>query len=181
MINFKSKITQEVLGYFFINSGAELYLNEMARKFKLDRGNLVKKLAELEKEGILLKNKKGNLSLYSVNRDYPFLPELKKIFKKSFGLENELKEMLKNIKGIKSAIIFGSYAKNKLSAESDIDLLLIGSHKFLDAQGKITKLQSKLDREINVIDMTESEFVRRKKDQDEFISNIFAGKIIKII
>jgi predicted nucleotidyltransferase len=26
------------------------------------------------------------------------------------------------------AIIFGSYAKNRLSAESDIDLLIVGSH-----------------------------------------------------
>mgnify|MGYP003394870756 CR=1 FL=1 len=179
MINLKSKITQAVLGYFFINSRAELFLNEMARKFKVDRGNLVRKLAELEKEGILLKNKKGNLSLYTVNREYPFLPEFKKIFIKSFGLENELKERLKGIKGIKTAIIFGSYAEDKLSAESDIDLLLVGSHKLLDAQREITKLQSRIDREINVIDMTEEEF-RRKKNED-FLINVLNGKIIKLI
>ncbi len=181
MINFKSKITQAVLGYFFINPRAEMFLNEMARKFKVDRGNLARKLAELEREGMLLKNKKGNLSLYTVNREYSFLPELKKIFVKSFGLEYELKKRLKNIKGIKSAVIFGSYAKDELSAEGDIDLLLIGSHKALEAQGEIIKLQSKLDREINAIDMTESEFARRKQNKDEFIANIFAGKIIKII
>ena len=181
MINFKSKITQAVLGYFFINPRVEMYLNEMARKFKVDRGNLVRKLAELEGEGILLKNKKGNLSLYTINRDYPFLLELKKIFVKSFGLEKELRDRLKGIAGLKTAIIFGSYAKDKLSAESDIDLLLVGSHKSLDAQREITKLQNKLDREINAIDMTASEFARRKKDKDEFIAHIFAGKIIKII
>lgn len=179
MINFKSKITQAILGYFFINPRAEMFLNEMARKFKVDRGNLTRKLTEFEKEGILLKNKKGNLSLYTVNRAYPFLPELKKIFIKSFGLEYELKKSLKNIKGIKTAIIFGSYAKNKLSAESDIDLLLLGSHKSLDAQREIIKLQSRLDREINVVDMTEDEFHRKKND--EFLTNVLSGKIIKLI
>src|SRR3990167_6895332 len=157
MINFKSKITQAVLGYFFINPQAEMYLNEMARKFKLDRGNLVRKLAEWEKEGVLLKNKKGNLSLYTVNRDYPFWLELKKIFKKSFGLESALKEKLKSIKGLKTAIIFGSYAKDKLSGESDIDLLLVGAHNFLSAQRAIVKLQEQFDREINIIDMTAEE------------------------
>ena len=45
-----------------------MYLNEMARKFKLDRGNLVRKLAEWEKEGVLLKNKKGNLSLFPAKK-----------------------------------------------------------------------------------------------------------------
>ncbi|NCO25125.1 nucleotidyltransferase domain-containing protein [Candidatus Parcubacteria bacterium] len=179
MINFKAKITQAVLGYFFINPRAEMYLNEMVRKFKVDRGNLVRKLAELEREGVLLKNKKGNLSLYTVNRRYPFLPELKKIFKKSFGLENELKESLKGIKGIRTAIIFGSYAKDKLSAESDIDLLLVGSHKSLDAQREIIKLQSRIDREINVVDMTEDEF--RRKKNEEFLTNALSGKIIKLI
>jgi len=179
MINFKSKITEKVLGYFLVNLQAELYLNEMARKFNLDRGNLVKKLTEWEKEGILLKNKKGNLSLYTINRSYPFLPELKKIFKKSFGLEGALKEWLKNIKGIRAAIIFGSYAKDKLSAESDVDLLLIGSHNFLEAEREIVKLQERFDREINVIDMSEKEFDRKKGE--EFLKNVLSGKCIKLI
>ena len=179
MINFKSKITQAVLGYFFINPRSEMYLNEMTRKFKVDRGNLARKLAELEKEGVLRKDKKGNLSLYTVNRQYAFLPEFKKIFIKSFGLEHELKEKLKNIKGIKIAIIFGSYVKDKLSAESDIDLLLVGSHKSLEAQEEIVKLQSRIDREINVIDMTEDEF-HRKKNED-FLKHVLNGKIIKLI
>jgi len=179
MINFKAKITQAVLGYFFVNPQAEMYLNEIARKFKVDRGNLVRKLAEWEREGVLLKNKKGNLSLYTVNHQYPFFPELKKIFKKSFGLENELKEKLKSIKGLKTAIIFGSYAKDKLSAESDIDLLLVGSHNFLTVEREIVKLQGRFDREINIVDMTEDEFGRKKNE--DFLKNVLKGKIIKLI
>lgn len=181
MINFKSKIAQKVLGYFFINSQAEMYLNEMVRKFDIDRGNLVKKLAEWEKEGLLIKNKKGNLSLYKINRNYPFLREIKRIFEKSFGLESILKENLKKVKGIKTAIIFGSYAKDRLSAESDIDLLLIGSHSAIEAQKAILPLQKQLEREFNIVDLTEKEFAQRKKKGDEFIENIFAEKTIKII
>lgn len=179
MINFKAKTTRAVLSYFFLNAKAELYLNEMARKFNLDRGNLTRKLSELEQEGILLKNKKGNLSLYTVNRSYPFFSELKKIFKKSFGLEKELKEKLENIKGLKTAIIFGSYAKDKLSAESDIDILLVGSHKALDAQREIIKLQDQFDREINIIDMSEEEFKRKKKE--DFLKNVLSGETVKLL
>jgi len=179
MINFKSKISQKVLGYFFVNPQAEMYLNEMTRKFDIDRGNLVKKLSEWEREGILIKNKKGNLSLYTINRSYPFLPELKKIFKKSFGLESVLEEKLKKIKGIKKAIIFGSYAKDKLSGESDIDLLLVGNHNFLDTEREIIKLQEQFDREINIVDMTEKEF--KKKKNEEFLKNVLSGRHIKLI
>jgi len=181
MINFKAKTTQAILGYFFVNPSAEMYLNEMVRKFEADRGNLTRKLAELEKAGILSKNKKGNLSLYTLNRNYPFLPELKKIFQKSFGLEIKLKQKLKNIKGLKTAVVFGSYAKDKLNAESDIDILLVGGHSALAAQETILPLQKRFGREFNIIDMTEKEFSKRKKNKDEFIADIFSGKIIKIL
>jgi len=179
MINFRSQIAQKVLSYFLLNDKEEMYVNEMAGKFAVDRGNLTRKLAEWEKEGILSKSERGNLSLYKVNGNYPFLDEMKKIVQKSFGLEEQLKQALKNIKGLKTAIIFGSYAENKLNAESDIDLLLIGSHGFLEAQREMVKLQKKFGREINVVDMTEKEF-KDKKD-DELLENIFNGRYIQII
>ncbi|MEW5907867.1 MAG: nucleotidyltransferase domain-containing protein [Patescibacteria group bacterium] len=179
MINFKSKITQKVLSYFFLNPEAEMYLNEMAEKFDVNRGNLTRKLAEWEKEGILIKNKKGNLSLYRINKKYPLLKEIKKIIQKTFGLENKLKQVLEKINGLKMAVIFGSYAQNKLSSESDVDLLLIGSHNFLKTQREIIKLQKQVDREINIIDMTESEF--KKKRNSELLKNIFKNKHIRLI
>jgi predicted nucleotidyltransferase len=179
MISFSSKITQKVLSYFLLNPDAELYLNEMARKFCVDRPNLSRKLAEWEGEGVLSKRQLGNLSLYKINRKYPLLSELKSTVKKSFGLEMELKKMLEKIKGIKEAVIFGSYAQDKMEMESDIDILLVGSHNFFETQKVIVSLQKKLDREINVIDMTEKEFVKAKKQ--ELVKNIFSNKYIKII
>jgi len=60
-------------------------------------------------------------------------------------------------------------------------LLLIGSHKALEAQKKIIELVEKeFDREINTIDMTEAEF-EKKKEGSEFVKNIFHDKYIQII
>lgn len=179
MINFKSIIAREVLGYFLLNPHEEMYLNEMARKFKVNRGNLTRKLAEWQKEGILIKDSKGNMSLYKINSSYPLLTEITSIFNKSIGLEKLLKEILQKIKGIKMAIIFGSYAKNQLSAESDIDLLLVGSHSALAVQEKISKLELSLGREINTIDMTEREY--QQKQEDDFLKNILNNKYIELI
>jgi len=179
MISLRSKISQKVLGYFLLNPQEEMYLNEISRKFKVDRGNLTKKLAEWERERIVIKNKKGNLSLYRINKRYPFYNEFKKIFNKSYGLPELLKKIMKNVPGLKMAVIFGSYAKNRLSAESDIDLLLVGSHKSLALQDDILKLQNQINREINVVDMTEEEF--KKKRNGDFLRHILAGKFIKII
>lgn len=180
MINFRSKISQKVLSYFLLNCDEEMYLNEMVKKFGVDRGNLTRKLAEWEKEGILNKIKRGNLSIYKINKNYPLLEEMKKISQKSFGLESELKNNLKGVKGLRSAYIFGSYASGKLEPESDIDLLLVGSHNSLDAQKRIIKLEKEFNREINIIDMTDRELADKRKS-NEFIENIFKNKNIKVI
>jgi len=181
MLEFKSKIEEKVLGYYFINKKAKHYVNELARILKLDPGNLDRKLNELAKEGILTFEKQGNLKYFLLNDDYSLLSEIEKIYKAKYGVEKKLASALKKLKKLKSAYIFGSYAKNKLNSESDIDILLVGDHSSLDAKRLVFGLGNELKRELNIVDMTETEFQKRKKNKDEFIGNIFKNKIIKII
>ena len=63
MFNFKSKIAEKLLGYYFVNADAGHYINELARMLSLDPGNLDRKLKELEKEGILISRPIGNQSI----------------------------------------------------------------------------------------------------------------------
>lgn len=180
MIKLNSKISQKVLSYFLLNPDEEMYLNEMVRNFNVDKRNLVKAIKDWEKEGLFIKTKKGNLSLYKVNKKYFLFDELKRTIQKNFGIEKELKKIFEKNKKIKEAYIFGSYADNKMEAESDIDVLLIGSHNSLDIQKEIVNLQKDINREINIIDMTEEEFLDKKKN-NEFVKNILKNKYIKII
>ncbi|MFA4818689.1 MAG: nucleotidyltransferase domain-containing protein [Patescibacteria group bacterium] len=181
MISFRSKITKRVLSYLLLNPHAELYLNEMAVKFNVDLGNLARKLNEWEREAIVEKRKRGNLSLYRVNKAHPLYRELRAITEKQFGLEEALRSALKQVVGVKQAYIFGSYAAGNLGSESDIDVLAVGSHKAVDVQRRLVTVQKKFDREINVVDMTEMELVRRKKARDPLVARIFGGPNIKLL
>lgn len=180
MIKLGSKITIKILGYFFLNPRKEHYINELAEILNLDTGNLFRKLEELEAEGILISRRRGNQRYFGLNVKYSLLKEVKKMYERKYGLVDRLKEIAGNIKGLKYAYIFGSYAKNQLQQESDIDILLIGNHSPLEAKRKILPLQNEIKREIGIIDLTPKEFNSRKKRQDEFIKNIFSQKTIKI-
>jgi predicted nucleotidyltransferase len=105
---------------------------------------------------------------------------LRKIYESEYGFISLLKEKISKLKNLKEAYIFGSYANNKFESESDIDILLVGDHSPLSAKRMILPLQSRIKREINIIDLTPSDFVKRKKKKDEFIENIFSGQVIKI-
>ena len=181
MLNFRSKVTQRVLPYLLLNPQSELYLNEIVAKFGVDRGNLVKKLAEWKREGIVQKQKRGNLSLYRINKQHPLYKELRAITEKQFGLENALRSAFKQMAGVKRAYIFGSYVKGSMGAESDVDVLVVGSHKAIDVQSRLAKLQKKFDRAINVVDMTEQEFKKKQTAKDPLVTRVLNGLNIKLI
>jgi len=180
MISLKSEITQKVLNYFFLNPQESLYVNELARKLSLDKRNLVKKIRELENEGILVSQQRGNLKLYSLNKRFPLLEEYKNIISKTVGFEKKLKGMLKDIPGIENAYIYGSYARNKMDAHSDIDLLVIGNHSVISVQKKINRVQKELGREINVVNMSTDDFKERRRRRDPFILDIFKKPHIEV-
>jgi len=170
MISFKSKITQTLLKHFMLHDKDEMYINEMARRFKLDSGNLTRKLLELEEEGILKSRPIGDQRHYSLNKSFPLIREYKNIVMKTMGIEKVLSDALKGIRGIKKALIFGSYAKNKMDQSSDIDLLVVGGHNNVELQKKIAKVQRPIDREINLISVTSKEYANKKGKDDLFRS-----------
>jgi len=181
MLDFRSKITEKILGFYFLNTGKKKYINELAKIIEADPGNLDRKLKEMEAEGILSSEFSGQERYYFLNLKYPLLKELKKIYLAKYGLAEALKKRLGNLAGLRQAFIFGSYAGKSFSPESDIDILLVGSHSALEAQAAVLPLQKQLQREFNMVDLTERELAERKKSKDEFIANIFQNKIIKII
>ena len=86
---FKSAVSRKVLEHFFSHPEESLYVNEIARSLGLDKRNLVKKLREFETAGLLKKEPRGNLRLYSVNMQYPLYNEYRRIVLASAGAVQE--------------------------------------------------------------------------------------------
>jgi len=181
MISLRSKITQKILNLLFLNEKEKFYVNELAKLIKEDPANVYKKLIELKEEGLLSDEFLGKERYFFLNPKYPFLKEYKKIILKGLGFEKILKEKLSKLKGIDSVYIFGSYAKNRLSLESDIDLLIVGDFDTLKLQKTLLEIQKLTGREINSIELTKKEFEKRKKKKDELLADIFSSKYIKIL
>jgi len=181
MIPLNSSITRKILNYFFINPHESLYVNELSRKLVLDKRNLVKKIKELEAEGILTHRIRGNLKLYSINSRYPLYKEFRKIIMTTAGVEEQLRRILQNSSGVDEAYIYGSYAKNTMDAHSDIDLLVVGSISAVFLQKQIVKLQRDIDREINATVMDQTDFKKRMKNKDPFVNGILKQKHIKVL
>ena len=181
MISLRSKVAIKLLDYYFLNPDAQHYINELARILGLDPKNTETKLKEFEKEGIFKSEFRGKERYFFLAKDNPVLEHYRQIFLKTHGIEKRLKDMVRDIKGLREVYIFGSYANNKMDSSSDIDLLAVGTHSVLELQRIIVKLQKDTGREFNVMNLSPKEFEAKKKDKGSFISDVFKTKTIKII
>jgi predicted nucleotidyltransferase len=179
MFLFKStKLRNKLLTFAFAHPGESHYVRELAVHIDEDPGNLSRELKALEKEGLFIARRRGNLKLFALNESYPLYPELKQMIAKTSGIEGSLRAVCAGIPGIQKAFIYGSYAKNTEHAQSDIDLLIIGDITGDAVTEGIHTVEVQFNREINVSSYTEKEFEREKVKDGSFLQQVVRGKII---
>ena len=176
-----SKTRKAIFELYFGHPEKKYYLRELERILNLPVQNIRREFLALEKNGIFTREKQGNQVYYSLNTESPIFFEMKSIVSKTIGAQGELKKVLISIKGIKTAFVFGSFANGKEDSLSDIDLMIVGEIDENLLVGKISKLENRLDREINYHIFSQKEFAKRAKGKDFFISGILLKPIIFLI
>lgn len=175
-----SKIRVKLLTLFFTNPESRLFLREIQRLTGQDVAGIKRELDNLVSIGLLFSEKTANLKYYLLNKDFPLYDELKSIVFKTTGVEGALREALQDFPGLDFAFIYGSYAKGKERATSDIDLFLVGKVDVSKLNIVINSLEEKLRREINYTIYQKREFNQKKKEKDGFILEILRGKKIML-
>lgn len=181
MFKIRSQVTKDILNYFLLNQAKKTYINELARLLGKDPKNVHKYLLELEDLQILKSEFKGKERYFFSNRSNPSYKEYRKMFLKTYGIDSVIKAALKDIKDIKEAYIYGSYAKDKMGDDSDIDLLIISDENTMDIEKALFNLQKQFSREINILNITPKQLEILKKVKDQLITDIFSNKHIKIL
>jgi len=177
----KSNLRRKILQYFFTNPDQQLYMREIARKFKEDPSNLSKEMNRLEKDKIFISSFMGKQKYYKINKSHPLFDELKSIVFKTIGIKGKLEDIVSKAAGILSSFIYGSFAKNNEDISSDIDLfIIIDKEKFDENEflPKINELESQISREINYTYYSLQEWKEKIKKNDSFILNIISEPII---
>jgi uncharacterized protein len=176
-----SKIRKAIFELYFAHPEKKYYLRELERILNLPVQNIRREFLALEKNGIFTREKQGNQVYYSLNTESPIFSEMKSIVSKTIGAQGELEKVLISIKGIKTAFVFGSFANGKEDSLSDIDLMIVGEIDENQLVRKISKLENRLDREINYHIFSQKEFAKRAKGKDFFIRGILLKPIIFLI
>lgn len=172
----KSKTKKGILKLFISHENESFYLTQIADKISASKGTAQRELEKLVKFGILKSEKVGNLRYYSLDKENPAFEEYISIFKKTLALHLSLMRDLQNFSGIDHALIFGSYAKNEMKNDSDIDLIIIGSPNEDDLIKIIKKSENVFQREINYHLYSKNDFLSKYK-KGSFLKNALKNYI----
>ena len=173
-----TKLRRKLLTYSFTHPDENYYVRELSSLIDEDPGNLSRELRKLEEEGLFASFTRGRAKFYSLNRQYPLFKEIKKIVSKTEGVEGSLAAVVGKYKGIRIAAIYGSYAKNKETKTSDIDVLVVGEFPVDAFTRDIRNLKSKLSREINFTSYTLEEFEKEKRKEGGVLNLVLKGKLL---
>lgn len=143
-------------------------------------GNIQRELVRMEAAGLLSSRRLGRMKLYKLNVGHPLYPELKSLVAKTVGLEEVIRGQLAGIGGVEAACIYGSFARNREKAASDVDLLVIGDvdEKRLIQAAK--GLEKQLQREVNYTLYSRQDWTKRRDGRDSFVTEVLKSPKIRI-
>jgi predicted nucleotidyltransferase len=180
MLDLRSKTRRKLLAYYFTNPAARLHLRDIAEKIGADPSNLSKELARLQREGLFVAEVNGRQKYFELNRGYALLNEVGSIVTKTIGAVPLLSAMLTKVDGIEEAYLYGSFARDRQDAASDIDVLVIGEPGSKNLAVRVQNLEKQLGREINYTVLTRKELDERRARKDAFLTSVWASKRILI-
>ena len=139
----------KILKLLLLNEEKRYYQREIADLVELPVRAIQRESARLTEIGLLHRIEDGNRVYFQADSTCPIFPELKLILLKTIALEVLLNQALAGDEQIQVAFIYGSYAANRETATSDVDLFVVGSISGRTLSAALGPVQAEIQREIN--------------------------------
>lgn len=177
-----SKVRVKILGLFFSNIKEMYHVRGIVREIGEEINAVRRELDNLETNGLLKKEPRGNRVYYWVRSDYPLFGDLVSIVAKSSGLGRGIIDNKNKIGKVAYVMFSGTFARGKARKKDDeVDILVIGEIVLPELATLVRAEESKIGREINYTVMSREEFEFRKKRRDPFLQGMLLGSRTMII
>jgi predicted nucleotidyltransferase len=178
-----TKVQQRVLAVLFGNHARSFYANELIALACSGTGAVQRVLAQLQAAQLVTVKRVGNQKHYQANSSAPIFEELRGLVLKTSGLVDVLRMALASIASeIDVAFVFGSVAKGKDNANSDIDLLVISdSVAYAELFAALEQATSRFQRTVNPTLYSRSEIDKRVQNGNAFVKRVMVQPKLWVI
>ena len=172
-----------LLAFLYGHPDQSFFYRQITRQLTdVSAGTLQRELDTLSHLGLVDRSTVGKQVFYCANRNHPVFSELRALVAKTVGAIRVLQEALASIADrISIAFVYGSMARQEERAESDIDILIVGSVSLEDVLRCIGDLERSLGRAVNPTVYGLAEFKTKLKSGNHFLNSVVQGEKIFLI
>ena len=171
-----------ILALLYGRADQSFYTRQIAREVDTSVGSVQRELENLSKVGLIVRNSVGSQVFYQANRDAPIFPELRALVSKTIGVFSLLRSALQSLsKQIVVAFVYGSVAREQETAQSDVDLLVVGKATLDDILSRLSTVEKSVGRPINPTVYSVGEFKSKLASGNHFLNAILKGQKVFLL
>ena len=176
-------VQQRVLRFLFGQPDRRFQSAELIRLVNGGVGAVHRQLSRLEDAGLVEVTRVGNQKHYQARRESPVFAELQGLVAKTLGVVEPLRDALsEKADSIRAAFVFGSFAKGRDHAGSDIDLMVISDElRYPDLFEAVQEAEGRLARPINPTVVSVADWHAKVAREDSFAARVAAQPKLFVI
>jgi len=159
------------------------HLSELKRLTGLGSASLQRELNRLAEAGLVHSYRGGNLRHFQANSQSPVFHELVALTRKTMGVVPLLQGALAPLQHkLESVWVYGSVARQTDTAQSDVDVMLVGNDLLLsEVLAHLLPVETLMGRKINPNCYTPKEFEERRGEPDSFVNRVLSQPVLVVI
>lgn len=165
----------KLLSHFLLRPGEAFHVRELERILHEPAGNLLRDLRRFQAIDLLNAERVGNQVRYTLDREHPLYEDLQRLVLKTTAADSVLMEVLRPLRGIELAFLYGSFVKGEGNARSDFDLMVIGTVSDRSLAPAVARAEHALTRDVSYTRYTREEARRKVQEPDSFVRSVFTG------
>lgn len=171
-----------VLALLYGTPDRAFFVREIARATDTSVGNVQRELETLAGVGLIDRSTIGRQVFYTANRNQPIFEELRSLVAKTSGIFHLLGSALAPLASqISSAFVYGSIARGDDTAQSDVDLMVIGDLTLDELLAQLAPAERVLGRAINPTLYSLKEFQTKVQAGNHFLDSVMRSKKVILI
>jgi len=166
-----------ILALLYGRAGQSFYTRQIAREVDASVGSVQRELENLSKVGLIVRSSVGSQVFYQANRHSPIFREMQTLVNKTLGIFSVLRSALHPLaKRVLVAFVYASVAREEETAQSDVDLMVIGKATLDEILSRLSAVEKNVGRPVNPTVYSVEEFKSKLASGNHFLTAVLKGQ-----
>ena len=171
-----------ILALLYGHADQSFYTRQIAREVDASVGAVQRELESLSKVGLIVRTSVGTQVFYQANRDAPVFREMHGLVNKTIGIFSVLRSALQPLATrVLVAFVYGSVAREQETAQSDVDLMVVGKATLDEVLSRLSTVEKSIGRPVNPTVYSVAEFNSKLASGNHFLASVLKGQKVFLL